>query len=96
MRSRNYRVKEGFLKGRAQSRLQSLWYYQHIVKVYPRRWYINAANIFILPNGVGQDLRAKNKEIGGERASLSHSTTQRKELRRPTIVLDTTAYIRVK
>ena len=55
--------------------------------------YINEANIFILLNGVGQDLRAKNKEIGGERASLSHSATQRKELRRPTIVLDTTAYI---
>ena len=32
-------------------------------------------------------------EIEGERAPLPHSSTQRKKLRRPTIVLDTTAYI---
>ena len=96
MRLRNYRVKEGFLRGRAQSRLESLWYHQRIVKVALNVGYINASNTFILPNGVGQDLRAKNKEIGGERASLSHSATQRKELRRPPIVLYTTAYIRVK
>ena len=50
-------------------------------------------NNFIFPSGISQDLCAKNKEIEEERAPLSHSSTQRKKLRRPTIVLDTTAYI---
>ena len=56
--------------------------------------YINATNIFILPNGISQGLCLQNEELRGERASLSHSDAiQRKKLRRPSIVLDTTAYI---
>jgi len=38
MRLRNYQVKEGFLKGRAQSCLESLWYHQRIVKVCTQPW----------------------------------------------------------
>ena len=50
-------------------------------------------NNFIFPCGISQD-SAKNKQREGERAPLPHSSTQRKKkLRRPTIVLGTTAYI---
>ena len=51
-------------------------------------------NNFIFPSGISQDLRQKIKtEIEGERAPLPHSSTPTKKLGRPTIVLDTTAYI---
>ena len=50
-------------------------------------------NNFNFPSGISQDLCAKNKETEGERAPLPHSSTQRKKIRTPTIVLDKTAYI---
>ena len=52
-------------------------------------------NNFIFPRGISLDLCPTNKEIEGERAplNLTPRLNEEKKLRRPTIVLDTTAYI---
>ena len=99
MRLRNYRVKEGFLKGIAQSRLDIIV----VSSVYCESLHSTLA--ILIPRTFSSFLtalaktsahRIKRKGRAAERASLSHSATRRKDLRRPIIVLDTTAYIRVK